>query len=151
MSSCEGLGPDFRALGTHQAEQRSVENQGRQQADTGYLCFGQAVSQAGGGPRRGLIQTQSSHKEERRDKRKRLLSLPSAYHQQSRDQEGVSTEPDAEAEMPAVPLKQPLAVPGLLLPFSAVPEAHIFAYLRAKIILLLLSTTKAAAPFCLFE
>lgn len=51
------------------------------------------------------------------------------------DQDGVSTEPDAEAEMPPVTLRQPLAVPELLL-FSAVPEAHIFAYLRAKIILL---------------
>lgn len=47
----------------------------------------------------------------------------------------VCTEPDVEAEMPPVPLKQPLAGPKLLL-FSTVPEAQIFAYLRAKIILL---------------
>lgn len=94
------------------------------------LCLKQEVGQEEGSSR-------LSHPIKKRGgKRKRLSSLPSAYHQQSRDQEGVSTEPDAEAEMPAVPLKQPLAVPGLLLLFTAVPEAHIFAYLRAKIILL---------------
>lgn len=102
------------------------------------------MSQEGGGPRRGgLIQTQSpelreglsSHKEEGRQKEEAFTFSFTAHHQQSRDQEGVSTEPDMEAEMPPVALKQPLAVPELLL-FSAVPEAHIFAYLRTKIILL---------------
>lgn len=50
-----------------------------------------------------------------------IFSL-TAHHQRSRDQEGVSTKPDAEVEMPLVPLKQPLEVSELL--FSAVPEAH---------------------------
>lgn len=82
-----------------------------------------------------LLECLSSHKEEERQKEEAFIITFTAHHQQSRDQEGVSTEPDAEAEMPPVPLKQPLAVPELSL-FTAVPEAHIFAYLRAKIILL---------------
>lgn len=58
----------------------------------------------------------------RRDKGDAFIFSLTAHHQQSRDQEGVSTKPDAEVEMPPVPLTQPLEVSELL--FSAVPEAH---------------------------
>lgn len=58
----------------------------------------------------------------RGDKGDAFIFSLTAYHQQSRDQEGVSTKPDVEVEMALVPLKQPLEVSELL--FSAVPEAH---------------------------
>lgn len=91
------------------------------------LCLKQEVGQGEEGSSRlspQSFQSVSHPIKKRGDKRKVGM-----------DQDGVSTEPDAEAEMPPVTLRQPLAVPELLL-FSAVPEAHIFAYLRAKIILL---------------